>query len=455
METQLRIRRRRFAVTGAADEPDHPRSRSTPSTPRRARFAALRSRNYRLFLLGQSVATTGLWVQRVAQSWLVLDLTGNAAAVGVTTGLQFAPMVVFGFAGGWIADRFPKRRVLQATQIVAALMAGLLAGLTLSHHVTAWQVQLMAAGLGTVAAIDQPVRQAFVTELVGQGQVYSAVSLNASIFQLGALIGPAVSGTLISVVGPGWAFALNAVSYAAPLAAYARIDPGRLHHQVARAGELATGGLRELARRPQFWWPLMLAGAVGMFSVNLPVTLATYARAVHSGPGGYALLTTTVAVGSVLGALIAAGRTRTTLRGLSATGCAVAGLYLIAATMPTPWSLGCVLAAIGMATELTFTSANATLQLSTGATLRGRVMGTYLVVTFGAGALGGPLLGTIDQHLGPRAGLALAGAIPAAVLLLAALTHLILRHTIRRPATRTRRAMSDPSTGSTAVSRCP
>lgn len=442
-------------MTGAADEPAHPRSRSTPSTPRRARFAALRSRNYRLFLLGQSVATTGLWVQRVAQSWLVLDLTGNAAAVGVTTGLQFAPMVVFGFAGGWIADRYPKRRVLQATQIAAAVLAGLLAVLTLSHHVTAWQVQLVAAGLGTVAAIDQPVRQAFVTELVGQGQVYSAVSLNASIFQLGALVGPAVSGALISAVGPGWAFALNAVSYAAPLTAYARIDPGRLHRHVARAGELVSGGLREVARRPQFWWPLMLAGVISMFSFNLPVTLAAYARTVHSGPGGYAMLTTTVAVGSVLGALIAAGRTRTTLRGLSATGCAVAALYLIAAAMPAPWSLGCVLAAIGMATELMFTSANATLQLTAGPTLRGRVMGTYLVVLFGAGALGGPLLGTIDQHLGPRSGLALAGAIPAA-LLLAAITHLILRSITSRPPTLSRQAHrvpKPPATTPTCVSR--
>lgn len=383
-----------------------------------ARFAALRSRNYRLFLLGQAVATTGLWVQRVAQGWLVLSLTGDAAAVGVTTGLQFAPMLVFGLAGGWIADRFPKRRVLQAAQVAAASMAGLLAVLTLTHQVAAWHVQLLAAGLGTAAAIDQPVRQAFVTELVGRDRIYSAVSLNASIFQLGALVGPAVSGALISAVGPGWAFAFNAASYTAPLVAYARIDPRRLYRHAAHATELAAGGLRGLARHPRIWWPLTLSGAVAMFAFNLPVTLAAYARTAHTGPGGYALLTATVAAGSVLGALIAAGRSRTTLRGLTGTGCAVAGLYLTAAAMPTPWSLACVLVTIGAATELLYTGANATLQLAAGPALRGRVMAAYLMVIFGTGAVGGPLIGTVDQHLGPRTGLVLAAAVPAAAIVL-------------------------------------
>lgn len=383
-----------------------------------ARFAALGSRNYRLFLLGQLVATTGLWVQRVAQSWLVLSLTGDAAAVGVTTGLQFAPMLVFGLAGGWIGDRYPKRRVLQAAQVAAASLAGLLAVLTLTHHVAAWHVQLLAAGLGTVAAVDQPVRQAFVTELVGRDRIYSAVSLNASIFQLGALVGPAVSGALISAVGPGWAFALNACAYTAPLVAYARIDPARLYRHTARATEIVAGGLRALTRSPRIWWPLTLAGAVSMFSFNLPVTLSAYARGAHTGPGGYALLTATVAGGSVLGALIAAGRSRTTLRGLTGTAAAVAALYLTAAAMPAPWALACVLVTIGAATELMYTAANATLQLAAGPELRGRVMATYLMVLFGTGAAGGPLLGLIDQHLGPRTGLLLAGAVPAAVLLL-------------------------------------
>lgn len=430
-------------MTRAADRREHSPTRSRPSTPRSSRFAALRSRNFRLFLLGQAVATTGLWVQRIAQDWLVLSLTGSATAVGVTAGLQWAPMLAFGLAGGWIADRLPKRRVLQATQAASAILAALLAGLTLAHHIAAWHIQLLAAGLGTIAAIDQPVRQAFVLDLAGHGQIHSAVSLNSSVWQLGALAGPAVSGVLISVVGPGWAFALNAVSYAAALVAFARITPGLPPHSPSATHDaaLANGSLRRLARRPEIWRPIALAGAFSMFSLNLPGTLAAYARAVHTGPSGYALLTSTVAVGSVLGALIAAGRTRTTLRGLTWTGCALASLYLAAAAMPTLWSLACALIAVGMVTQQLFTAVNATVQLAAGAALRGRVVGVYLLVFMGTGALGGPLLGTINQHLGPRIGLALAGAIPAAALLLLTLTRLARRPTMpRTPAT-----ISDPA----------
>ncbi|MGI8312706.1 MFS transporter [Saccharopolyspora hattusasensis] len=416
-------------MTRAAHRREHFPTRSRPPTPRSVRFAALGSRNFRLFLIGQAVATTGLWVQRIAQDWLVLSLTGSATAVGVTAGLQWAPMLVVGLAGGWIADRFPKRRVLQITQAAAAILAALLAGLTLTHQITAWQIQLLAAGVGTIAAIDQPVRQAFVLDLVGYGQVHSAVSLNSSVWQLGALAGPAVSGVLISVVGPGWAFALNAVSYAVALVAFACIDPGRLTHSPpgASAAAPAPGGLRALARRPEIWRPIVLVGAFSMFSLNLPGTLAAYARTVHSGPAGYALLTSTVALGSVLGALIAAARTRTTLRGLTWTGCALAGLYLLAAAMPTLWSLACALAAVGMVTQQLFTAVNATVQLAAGSALRGRVVGVYLLVFMGTGALGGPLLGAVNQHLGPRIGLTLAGAIPATVLLLLSLTQFARR----------------------------
>ncbi|WP_051581709.1 MFS transporter [Pseudonocardia acaciae] len=414
-------------MTRAADRPEQTSDRSAPPTSRRSRFSALRSRNFRLFLLGQAVATTGLWVQRIAQDWLVLSLTGDATAVGVTTALQWAPTLVFGLAAGWIADRYPKRRVLQATQVAAAAMAALLAALTLTHQVTAWHVQLVAAGLGTVAAIDWPVRLAFVTELVERDQMHSAISLNASTFQLGGFVGPAVSGVLVGAVGPGWAFAVNAACYVAPFLALARIDPDQIPHPVRRAAEFAPGGLRRLARRPEIWRPITVAGVFSMFALNLPVTLAAYAGTARTGPLGYALLTATAAVGSIIGGLIAAGRTRTTLRGLTRTGYALAGAYLLAAAMPTPWSLMCALTAVGIATQQMYTAANATLQLTAGQTLRGRVMGAYLLVIMGCGAVGGPLLGMIAQHLGPRAGLAVAGVVPAAVLLLLSLARLARR----------------------------
>ncbi|MET9252064.1 MFS transporter [Nonomuraea sp. NPDC003709] len=429
METQPRYRRRSSVVTRAAARPEPPSPRPKPPIPRRTRLAALRSRNFRLLLLGQTVATTGMWAQRIAQDWLVLSLTGDATAVGITTALQLAPMLVFGLAGGWIADHYPKRRVLQATQAATGALAAILAVLTLTGHVTAWHIQLLAAVLGIIAAIDQPARLAFVTDLVERDHLHSAISLNSSTYQLGALTGPAVSGALISAVGPGWAFALNAVSYAVPLIAFACIDPDRLPHPrpAVRAAALVPGGMRGLVRRPEIWRPIALAGAFSMFTSSLPVTLSSYARTLDIGPSGYATLTFVVALGSMLGALIAAGRTRTTMNGLTWTGCAVAATYLLAAAMPTPWSLACALAGIGMATTLLFTAVNATVQVAAGTELRGRAIGVYLLVFFGCGALGGPLIGAINQHLGPRIGLALAGAVPAAALLLLSLSYFVCR----------------------------
>ncbi|NUR90242.1 MAG: MFS transporter, partial [Nonomuraea sp.] len=316
-------------MTRASDRPVH---RPTPT-----RLAALRSRNFRLLILSQTVATTGMWTQRIAQDWLVLGLTGDATAVGVTTGLQLAPMLLFGLLGGWIADHLPKRRVLQATQAATGILAAILAVLTITGHVAAWHIQLLAAVLGIVAAIDQPARMALVTDLVERDHVHSAISLNASANQLGALAGPAVSGALISAAGPGWAFALNAVSYAVPLIALSRIDTGgrpapRITTRVAPGG---PAGRREL------WWPIALAGAFSLFTSSLPVTLSAYARTAHLGSSGYAVFTFTVALGAGLGALIAAGRTRTSLRGLALTGGAVALAYVVAAAMPAPWSLAC------------------------------------------------------------------------------------------------------------------
>ncbi|MFE3003360.1 MFS transporter [Nocardia sp. NPDC059246] len=408
--------------------------RPTSTTPRGARFAALRSRNFRRYLFGQAVAATGIYVQSIAQGWLVLSLTGDATAVGITTSLALAPTLVFGMAGGWIADRYPKIRVLQATQAAAGTVAAVLAALTLTHHVAAWHIQLLAAVLGTVSAIGWPVRLAFVTELVEDDQMHSAISLNASTLQLGPLAGPALSGVLISGVGPGWAFAVTAVFYVASLLVSARINPNQVPRPQTTTHTVghAAGGLRALAQRPEIWWPIALVGVFSVFVFNNAVTLASYASTVHTGPSGYALLVSTVAVGSLLGALIAAGRTRITLRGLRWTGCALASAYLVAAAMPTPWSLSVALIAVGIGSQQLYTGANATLQLAAGTALRGRVMGIYILVTFGAGALGGPLLGIIDQHLGPRTGLALAGAIPGTVLLL---LWLILVSTTVRPPT--------------------
>jgi MFS family permease len=390
--------------------------RRRPST-----FSSLRTRNFRLFASGQVVSNTGTWMQRIAQDWLVLSLTGSATAVGITTALQFAPTLMFGLTGGLLADRYPKRRILLATQVGMATMGATLAALTLTGRVQVWHVFVIAFGLGMVTAVDNPTRQSFVNEMVGPDRLRNAISLNASVFQLGALVGPAISGVLISAVGPGYSFALNAISYAAPLIMLGRIRDRELIHAPAKnaVGSQLRDGVRYVASRPAMRWPIVLVGCFGLFTMNLPVTLAAFANSVfHSGPSGYGLLSSVVAAGSLTGAIVSARRTSTRLRALAATAGVLAITEMIAAAAPNELMYTAALVPVGAATLMFLTAANSTVQLAAADAIRGRVMGVYLLVFIGSGAIGGPLLGYIDQHFGPRAGMLLAGLAPAIVLAL-------------------------------------
>jgi len=282
-------------------------------------------------------------------------------------------------------------------------------------------VYLIAAGLGLVTAVDNPTRQAFANEMVGPGQLSNAVSINSSTFQFGALAGPAISGALISAVGPGYSFAINALSYAAPLIALARMRPAELHvpaRRGAQGGQLRDG-LRYAVGHRDVLWPTVLAGVFGVFTCNLPVTLVAYAKVVfHSGPGGYGLLSATVAAGSVTGALICARRPRPRLRHLMVFAMMLATIEVAAAAAPGRVAYGLFLFPVGACTLLLLTSTNSTVQLAASDAIRGRVMGLYLLVFIGSGAIGGPLLGLVDQHLGPRTGMALAGIVPGTATLL-------------------------------------
>ncbi|HEY3714898.1 MAG TPA: MFS transporter [Jatrophihabitantaceae bacterium] len=397
---------------------------SAPAAAPRSTFTSLKTRNFRLFATGQLVSNTGSWVQRIAQDWLVLSITGSATAVGITTALQFLPTLLFGLAGGAIADRYPKRRILLATQVGMASMATILAILTLSHQVQVWHVYLVAFGLGTVAAIDNPARQSFVNEMVGPEQLRNAVSINASVFQLGALIGPAISGLLINAVGSGYAFAVNAASYSASTTALLLMRERELNRKPrgTTARPRIRDGLRYVASRPDTLWPTVLVGVFGLFTTNLAVTLAAYAKSVyHSGASGYGLLTSVVAVGSLSGALISAGRARTRLRVLVAIAGTLAVLYMVAAAAPSEWTYCAVMVMLGAATLLMYTSANSTVQLAAGDAIRGRVMGVYLLVFIGSGAIGGPIIGYLDEHLGPRTGMLISGLVPALATVVVAL----------------------------------
>jgi MFS family permease len=393
-----------------------------PVTWRRS-GSAFKIRNYRYFLTGQLLSSTGLWMQRIAQDWVVLTLTNSPTAVGVTTALQFLPTALFGLVGGAMADRHSKRHVLLVTQTLMGLMSGLLAVLTIGSSVTVWEVYVIAFAFGTAAAFDMPTRQAFVNELVGVAQLRSAISLNSAVFQLGALIGPAISGALIEAVGPGWSFAVNAISYLGPILAILLMRASELSPMPARQNSEPTrqqirAGLQYVRSRPEIMWLTVLAGVFGMFISSLPVTNAALARGeFHRGAGGYGLLSSVVAVGSIAGAVFAASRGRVRLRGTLSAGFAMAGLYILASVAPGLWGYAIVAAGIGVATMTLITSTNSTVQLASADAMRGRVMGLYMLVFVGSGAIGGPLIGALDQLFSPRIGLLAGGVIPGAATL--------------------------------------
>jgi MFS family permease len=387
--------------------------RRAPQFAKTSTFSSLSSHNFRLFIASQVFSYTGGWVQRIAQDWLVLSLTGSATAVGFTVALQFLPSLLFSPYGGVIADRYPKRRVMVCTAASFATLAGVLATLTMTGHVQVGQVYVLAFLTGTVIAIDNPTRQSFVTELVPQDHMRSAIGLNSSIFQLGALVGPAASGLLIGAFGPGFSFAINAISFAPPLVALLLMRNAELHVPpvTSRGSVRLLETFSYVRERPTILWPIVLAGCFSFFTMNLAVTLAAYARSVAaSGAGGYGLLTSTVAIGALTGALLAARRPYARLRSLAATAALLAVLELSAGLVHAALAFSVLLVGIGLCTVSLFTAANSTVQMDTDRAMRGRVMGVYLLVFMGAGALGGPVVGYLDQHLGAQSGLVLAGA---------------------------------------------
>ncbi|WP_328321968.1 MFS transporter [Kribbella sp. NBC_00382] len=386
-------------------------------------FSALQVRNFRLLVSGLFVSSTGGWVQRIAQDWLVLTLTGSATAVGITTALQFLPTLLLGLYGGVIADRFPKRRILLVTQSTMGLAAAILATLAFTGQVQVWQVYSLALFLGLATAVDNPTRQSFVTELVGKQRLRNAISMVSSTFQLGSLIGPALGGALLGTVGTGWAFTLNALTFFGSITALTMMResemPGLQAARKAGAGIKIRDGLKAGVKyafhEPAVRWAIALVGVYGMFTISLPVTLTAFAdRVFHTGATGYGVLNSVVAVGSLTGALLSARRVRPTrLRNLVAIASILAVTEMVAAIQPSLWTFLPLLAALGMATLMFLTAAQSMVQLTTPDGLRGRVAGIYNLVFIGGGAIGGPTVGWIAQHWGARFGLLLAGMIPA------------------------------------------
>ncbi|MGV9315561.1 MFS transporter [Streptomyces sp. NPDC003691] len=384
-------------------------------------FSSLKIRNYRLYAIGQVVSNTGTWMQRIAQDWLVLTLTGSASAVGITVALQFLPMLLFGLYGGVLADRLPKRALLLFTQSAMATTGLGLAVLTLTGQVQVWHVYLTAFLLGLVTVVDNPARQIFVNEMVGPDQLANAVSLNSANFQSARLVGPAVAGVLITAVGTGYAFLFNGLSFLATVASLLLMRRSELHpsHRAPRAKGQLREGLRYVSAHPELIWPIVLVGFIGTFGFNFPIWLTAFVHDVYgSGAEMYGLLNTLMAVGSLAGALLAARRGTSKLSVLVGAAVLFGALEVVAAFAPSFWIFAALLVPIGMFGLTVNVTANASIQMATDPAVRGRVMSLFMMVFVGGTPLGAPLVGWLTDAYGPRIGFAAGGA----VSLLAALT---------------------------------
>ncbi|WP_107057545.1 MFS transporter [Streptomyces sp. NRRL S-646] len=390
---------------------------SPPPSRKSSMFSSLKVRNYRLFFMGQVVSNIGTWMQRIAQDWLVLSLTGSATAVGVTTALQFLPMLLLGLYGGVLVDRLPKRRTLLVTQTSMAVSGIALAALTLSGHVQVWHVYLAALAVGLATVVDNPARQSFVSEMVGPDQLQNAVSLNSANFQSARLVGPAVAGLMITGVGTGWAFLFNGLSFVAPVAGLLLMRARELYvvERAPRGKGQLREGLHYVAGRPDLIWTIVLVGFIGTFGFNFPVYLSAFADDVfHAGAGSYSLFNTLMAVGSLAGALLAARRGTARMRVLIAAAVAFGAMEIVAATAPSLWLFALLMAPLGMFGMTVNVTANTSIQMATDPAMRGRVMALYMMVFLGGSPIGAPIAGWITDSYGVRAGLAVGGVIAAA-----------------------------------------
>ncbi|WP_223937644.1 MFS transporter [Arthrobacter sp. StoSoilB5] len=381
-------------------------------------YYPLRHHNYRIFVALTLAGSGGVWMQRLAQDWLVLQLTGSPAAVGLAVALQFLPMLVVGPISGVLVDLFPKRRILLVCQSVAAVLAAGLAVWNATGGRDVWIVYASCIALGVTSAIDGPARQVFVNEVVGDAGLPAAIGLNSAMGQLGAMAGPALAGVVIAQAGPAAAFAANAVIGLAVLVMIVAIRPGELHHSselpgppTARRGQVLAG-LHFVRARPPLLVTMLLAGLLGAFGMNGPVVLAAFAdRVWHSGPAGFGLFNTVSALGALAGALLATRIKRFGRKGIVAS----AGLFgltqLLAALMPTQESFVVMLVLVGFMTLMFLTSAATTVQLEAGVNVRGRVLALYFPLLLGGHALGGLLAGWLTEGFGVRTGLVVTGAL--------------------------------------------
>jgi MFS family permease len=392
------------------EQPAMPAAAAPPRAGLRRTFAALALPNFRRYFAGQSVSLTGTWMQRIAQSWLVLELSHSGTVLGLVVAAQTLPVLALGPYGGLIADRMDKRTLLLFTQATMGVLALVLGLLTLTHAVRLWMVFLLAAGLGSVTAADSPTRQTFVHEMAGPERLANAVTLNTIMVNASRAIGPAVAGVLIATAGTGVCFLVNAASFAAVLVALGLIRTAELHRAalVTREPGQLRAGLRYVRTTPALLVPLLMMALVGTLAYEFQVVLPLLARvSLGGGAETYGFLSAAMGAGAVAGGLVVATLAVSGLSRLTLATAAFGAAILAAAVVPSFPAEMAAMALTGAGSTAFISVGAATLQLTSDPQFRGRVMALWSVTFLGSTPIGGPLVGLVAQYLSPRYALGL------------------------------------------------
>jgi MFS family permease len=379
-------------------------------------FRSLRHRNYQLFFGANLFANLGTWMQRISQDWLVLELTGSGTILGIVTGLQFAPALFLSLPAGKLADKFNKRKILVGTNLIAGSAALTLGILVVTDLVVVWHILVLAFILGIAGAVDAPVRQSFVPELVGKEDLPNAVGLNSTNFNLARLVGPAIAGVLIGAFGTGPAFFINAVTYPIVILSLVMMNRATLIKRDLSNADKSDSirvALAYVKGRKDIVATMLLVLLIGAFGFNFQVVTALMARVEFGlGASAFGMMGTMIALGTVTGAIIVARqRTHPKIDLVFKAGAIFGITEMFASAMPTFWWFAAALPFCGLSAMIMMASANSFVQGTISDHLRGRVMGLYLMVFIGGSPFGSPIIGYIGQNLGARWALFTGGAI--------------------------------------------
>jgi len=375
-------------------------------------FSSLRIRNYRLYYIGQIISNCGTWMQSIAQAWLVLKLTNSGTALGLITALQSIPVLVLGPWGGVLADRFPKRKLLILTQLAFGILALILGVLVATGAVRLWMVAALAFGFGLTNVIDNPTRQSFVVEMVGESELKNAVTLFSSLVNLSRIIGPTIAGILITTIGLAPCFIVNGLSYGAVVVMLLVMRASELHPtaRLVRARGQVIAGLSYVWSTSVLRDLLVIMAIIGTLTYEFQVSLPLIAQfAFHGNAASYAALSASLGVGAVVGGLVTASRKKTSFQAVVLAALLFGAATLGASLMPTLGMAVAALVIVGFC-SITFSAmGNTTLQLTSMPQMRGRVMSLWAIAFLGSTTIGGPIIGFIGQHVSPQWALATGG----------------------------------------------